>query len=245
VFGSGLLDARVNVIQIAEAAGVSSYDAMTAQLTKRFSAGIQFAANYTLSRGVDDAPEQNVTYSDGNRLLRALSDPTNRSLDKGYSYGDQRHTFIMSLVARPRLNIPNGALRNLLNDNQFGVIAFANSGERFSVRTAGDLDLNNDGLFWPDRPVGVKRNDQKTPPQFNLDLRYSRFINFTERYKLELTAEFQNLFNINSIFAYNDLTVNTDPITGELIGPMPDFRSRNQSVSVESRQVQIGLRFHF
>jgi hypothetical protein len=151
----------------------------------------------------------------------------------------------MSLVARPRPNIRDGTLRNLFNNNQFGILAFANSGERFSVRTAGDLDLNNDGLFWPDRPVGIKRNAQKTPPQFNLDLRYSRFIKFTERYELELTAEFQNLFNINSIIAYNDLTVSVDPLTGEMIGPMPDFRSRNQSVSLESRQLQIGLRFHF
>ena len=245
VFGSGRLDPRFNVIQMVEAAGVSAYDAMTAQLSKRFSGGIQFVANYTLSRGVDDAPEQNVTYSDGSKLLRALSDPTNRSIDKGYSYGDQRHTFVMTLVARPRLNLRNGALRTLFDNNQFGVIAFANSGERFSVRTAGDLDLNNDGLFWSDRPAGVKRNAQKTPSQFNLDLRYSRFIHFTERYQLELTAEFQNLLNINRIVAYNDLTVNADPITGEMIGPMPDFKARNQSVSLESRQLQIGLRFHF
>jgi hypothetical protein len=245
VFGSDRLDPRFDVIQMAESAGVSEYDALTAQLSKRFSGGFQFAANYTLSRAVDDAPEQNVTYADGSRTLRALSDPTNRSLDKGYSYGDQRHTFVMTLVARPQLHFRNGALRTLFDNNQFGVIATANSGERFSVRTAGDLDLNNDGLFWPDRPVGIKRNAQKTPPQFNLDLRYSRFINFGQRYKLEVTAEIQNLFNINSIVAYNDLTVNTDPITGEMIGPMPDFKARNQSVSLESRQLQIGLRFHF
>jgi hypothetical protein len=245
VFGSERLDPRFNVIQMAEAAGVSEYDALTFQLSKRYSGGLQFVANYTLSRAVDDAPEQNVTYADGNRTLRALSDPTNRALDKGYSYGDQRHTFVMSLVARPQVNFRNDALRGLFDNNQFGVIATVNSGERFSVRTVGDLDLNNDGLFWPDRPVGIKRNAQKTPPQFNLDLRYSRFFNFSERYKLELIAEVQNLFNVNSIFAYNDLTVNTDPFTGELIGPLPDFRARNQSVSLESRQLQIGIRFHF
>jgi hypothetical protein len=245
VFGPERLDPRFNIIQLAESAGVSQYDGLAVQLAKRFSKGIQFTANYTLSRAVDDAPEQNVTYMDGNQLLRALSDPTNRSLDKGYSYGDQRHTFVLSLVANPKFDIRNNPLRFLLNHNQFGIITTANSGERFSVRTAANLDLNNDGLFFPDRPVGIKRNAGKTPPQFNLDLRYSRFFNFGERYKLEAILEVQNLFNVKSIIAYNNLTVNTDPVTGEIIGPLPDFKARNQSVALESRQAQLGLKFHF
>lgn len=243
VFGPGRLDPRFNIIQMAESAGVSQYDALTLQLSQRFSRGLQFAAMYTLSRAVDDAPEQNVTYSDGSRLLQAQSDPTNRSLDKGYSYGDQRHTFVMSLVARPKFEIRNKALRLLLNNNQLGVITTANSGERFSVRA--DLDLNGDGLVFPDRPVGIKRNAGKTPAQLNTDLRYSRSVSFTERYKLEVILEVQNIFNMNCIIAYNDLTVATNPLTGELLGPLPDFKARNRSTSLESRQAQAGVRFRF
>jgi hypothetical protein len=245
VFGPARLDSRFNIIQMAESAGVSQYDAFTLQLSQRFSRGIQFAANYTLSRAVDDAPEQNVTYSDGSRLLHALSDPTNRSLDKGYSFGDQRHTFVMSLVARPTFEIRNKALRLLLNHNQIGVITTANSGERFNIRTAGELDLNGDGLFFPDRPVGIKRNAGKTPAQFNTDLRYSRFFSFTDRYKLEVMMEVQNIFNMNCIIAYNNVTVATNPATGELLGPLPDFRARNESTSQESRQFQLGVKFIF
>lgn len=243
VFGPGRLDPRLNIIQIAESAGVSRYDAVTLQLSQRFSRGLQFAAMYTLSRAVDDAPEQNVTYSDGSRLLRALSDPTNRALDKGYSYGDQRHTFVMSLVARPRFEIRNKTLGLLLNNNQLGIITTANSGERFSV-TAG-LDLNGDGLSFPDRPVGIMRNAGKTPAQFNTDIRYSRSISFTERYKLEVILEVQNIFNTNCIIAYNSVTAATNPFTGELLGPLPDFRTRDRSTSQESRQAQFGLKFHF
>ena len=243
VFGPERLDPRFNLIQMAESAGVSQYDAFTLQLSQRFSRGIQFAASYTLSRAVDDAPEQNVTYMDGSRLLRALSDPTNRSLDTGYSYGDQRHTFVMSLVARPEFDVRNKALRYLLNHNQFGVITTANSGERFSIMS--NLDLNGDGLFWPDRPVGIKRNSGKTPAQFNLDLRYSRIFKFTERFRLEVFGEFENLFNINRIVSFNNVTVTTNPLTGELIGPLPDFTSRSQSTAQESRQFQLGLKFTF
>jgi len=180
---------------------------------------------------------------DGSRLLRALSDPTNRSLDTGYSYGDQRHTFVMSLVARPEFDVRNKALRYLLNHNQFGIITTANTGERFGIMS--NLDLNGDGLIWPDRPVGIKRNSGKTPAQFNLDLRYSRIFKFTERFRLEVFGEFENLFNINRIVSFNNVTVTTNPLTGELIGPLPDFTSRSQSTAQESRQFQLGLKFTF
>ena len=245
------LDPRFRLILLAESAGVSQYDAMTLQLAQRFSRGIQFSVNYTLSRAVDDAPEQEVAYDEGlGRNQRSSSDPTNRSFDKGYSYGDQRHTFVMSLVARPNFELENGSLRLLLNNNQFGMIARASSGERFSPRIAPDAsgpDLNNDGLAVPDRPIGIKRNSGKTPPQFNLDLRYSRFMNFTERYRLEVFGDVQNVFNTNNIVQFSDVTLPTDRLTGEMIGPMPDFETRTSDPhrSLESRQLQIGIKLHF
>ncbi len=97
----------------------------------------------------------------------------------------------MSLVARPQFNFQNKTLRYLFNQNQFGIIATANSGERFNIIT--NIDLNRDGIRTSDRPVGIKRNSGRTPPQFNIDLRYSRFFNVTERYKLEVFSEFQNV----------------------------------------------------
>ena len=96
-----------------------------------------------------------------------------------------------------------------------------------------------------DRPVGIKRNSGTTPPQFNVDLRYSRFFNLSERYKLEVFGEFENLFNINSIVQFNNVTVTTNPTTGELIGGFPDFKARNQSTSQDSRQFQLGFKFIF
>ena len=224
-----------------ESVGVSRYDALTLQLTKRFSRGLQFSANYTLSKANDDAPEQNLTT--GNIQNLVLSDPSNRALDKGASLADQRHTFVMSLVARPQLDFANKTLRYLFNNNQVGIIANANSGEAFNIIC--DCDLNRDGFRSSDRPVGIKRNAGKTPPQFNADLRYSRFFNFTERYRLEVFGEFQNLFNVNSIVGFTNVTVTTNPLTGELVGGLPDFRARNQLTAQDSRQFQLGFKFHF
>ena len=226
---------------MAESAGVSGYDAMTLEFRKRFSEGLQFSANYTLSSARDDAPEQNL--STGNIQGLVLSDPFNRQLDKGASFADQRHTFTMSLVFRPQFNLQRKTLRYLISNNQLGVITTANSGETFNVIC--NCDLNLDGVRTSDRPVGIKRNSGTTPPQYNLDLRYSRFFSFSERHKLEVFGEFVNLFNINSIVGFNDVTVPTNLKTGELIGDLPDFRARNKSTAQESRQFQIGIKFIF
>ncbi len=228
-------------IQMVESVGVSQYDALTLQLAKRFSRGLQFSANYTLSKATDDAPEQNTTT--GNIQGLVLLDPTNRRLDKGNSFADQRHTFVMSLVACPQFNFANKPLRYLFNHNQISIIATANSGETFNIISG--LDLNRDGILTSDRPVGIKRNSGKTPPQYNVDLRYSRFFNFTDRYNLEVFGEFQNLFNINSIVGFTNVRVATSPTTGEVVGGLPDFRARNQSTSQESRQFQLGFKFIF
>jgi outer membrane receptor protein involved in Fe transport len=233
-------DPRFNSILMVESAGVSNYNAFTFQLAQRFSRGLQFSANYTLSKAEDDAPEQNTS---GTNQGLVLSDPTNRRLDKGNSLADQRHTFVGSLVARPQSNSESKSLRYLFNHNQFGIIATANSGETFNI--ISNLDLNGDGVLTSDRPGGIKRNSGKTPPQFNVDLRYSRFINLTERFKLEVFGEFQNVFNINSIVQFNNVTVTTNATTGELIGALPDFRARNQSTSQDSRQFQLGIKFIF
>jgi hypothetical protein len=242
------LDPRFNVIQMAESVGTSRYHALSIQLNQRFSHGFQFFAHYTLSRAVDDAPEQNVAYVSPNLLPNiVLSDPYNRRLDRGYSYADQRHNFALSLIAEPTFHVRNKPLRRLLNNNRLGVFTYANSGERFNI--VSTIDINQDGHFGPgvsnaDRPVGIGRNAGKSPPQFDLDLRYSRLVRLAERFRLEGFVEFTNLFNINSVVGYSDVTVATDA-NGFLMEPLPDFRARNKSVSQESRQVQLGLKFIF
>ncbi len=239
------LDPRFNNILIAESVGNSNYNAATFQLNKRFSQGYQFSANYTLSKATDDAPEQNLVAAS----TLSLSDPTNRAFDRGPSLADQRHTFVMSLVARPRFTFENKVARAIFNNNQFGVIAIANSGERFNIISS--QDLNGDGVF-VDRPVGVGRNAGKTPRQFNVDLRYSRFFNFTERYKLEAFAEATNIFNIRSIYQYNSTTLTSAfPVdtNGNLTNGLPDYRNNFQSLggatALDSRNFQIGFKFIF
>lgn len=236
VYGNERLYPQFGWVVIAESAGGAEYDAFVLQLNQRLYRGLQFSINYTLSKGINDSPDGDVegVFS---------SDPTNRNLDKGYSSADQRHTFISTVVYQPTFGIKSGALNYLFNHNQFGFIVAANSGERFNI-IANTPDLNGDDVAG-DRPVGVMRNAGRTPPLYNVDLRYSRFFDFTERYRLEVFGEFQNLFNTNSIVSFSNTRVNVNQTTGELTAPLPDFTLRNSSTAQESRQFQLGLKFTF
>lgn len=48
-------------------------------------------------------------------------------------------------------------------------------GRVMDSREVSTSDFNQDGITEHDRPVGVKRTSGTTPPQFNVDLQYSRF----------------------------------------------------------------------
>ncbi len=225
-----------NNIIMAESVGNSDYTAGVLTLNKRFARGYQFSANYTWSHSIDDAPEQNIVAA----TAYSLSDPTNRRRDRGNSLADQRHTFVFSFVGKPTFNIQNTFLNRLVNDNQLGIITTANSGETFNI--VSNLNLNGDGITGSDRPLFIGRNTGRTPKQVNVDLRYSRFLTFTERYRAEIFGEFVNVFNQRSIFSVNS-TVTTDA-TGALTAPLPDFTLRSPS-ALDARIFQLGFKFNF
>ncbi|MEQ1762909.1 MAG: TonB-dependent receptor [Pyrinomonadaceae bacterium] len=232
-------DPRFNNILIAESAGTSSYDALTVQLIARNLKGVNISAHYTLSKATDDAPEQNIAFPNGTNLF--LANPLDRSFERGRSFTDQRHTFAVSMVAQPKFEVRSNFLRRVLNHNQLAVIATANSGYAFNI--VSETDLNADG-FRHDRPLGIARNSGTTPPIFNLDLRYSRFVPMGGSMRFEVFTEFTNVFNVSGIVQFNNISVPTNS-DGELIGSLPDLRARNQSTFQESRQFQVGVRFFF
>jgi hypothetical protein len=212
---------------------------LTLQFNARSVKRVNVSAYYTLSKATDDAPEQNIAFPNSTSLF--LSNTFDRSFDRGRSFADQRHTFVMRMVARPEFDFRGRLLKHIMNGNQLGVIATVNSGYAFNI--VSTRDLNGDG-FRHDRPLGVLRNSGTTPTFFNLDVRYSRFIQVGERFRLELLAEFTNFFNINGVVQFNNLEVDTDT-NGALAGGIPDFRRLKQSTSQESRQTQLGVRFFF
>jgi hypothetical protein len=118
----------------------SVYNGMTAGLSRRFSAGLQFQFAYTLGKSIDERSGTNGRLDYSNGQARAL-DPYNRRLDRGLSDFDVRHSF----AANATYDLPfgrsrTGLLARLAGGWQVSAIAILNSGVPFSAHVLGDPD---------------------------------------------------------------------------------------------------------
>jgi hypothetical protein len=240
IFSTARVDPTFNRINMFKSVGESTYNALTASLSKRMSHGWMTQATYTLARGVDTAPLTG-TYVVGSQDDR-LSDPTNIDRDKGVTPFNQTHTFSLSAVVAPTKS-GSGLGPALINNNQVGVILQANSGLPFNIRS--NQDLNQDGVN-NDRPLGIERNAGRLGRVVNLDLRYSRFIPFRDSFRGELFFEAKNLFNTTNISSVNRV-VTTDaagnPVTA-LVFHGDEYPTAGKS-GYDQRTMQLGVKVLF
>jgi len=231
------LDPRFNQINVVQSRGTSTYNALTLQFGRRLTNGVQFDVNYTLGKGTDNAPLTSALSVQGDD---GVSDPTNLDRDKGPNLLDTRHSFAGSVVLQPRFDV-EGVLGAIVNGNQLGLMMQVNSGLPVNLRSG--TDLNGDGLL-ADRPLFVGRNSLYLPARYNVDARLSRFIALGGHRRLEVAAEFKNVFNtvqtssVNRVIATNAL--------GQATGTLPTSSSELQPTGgYEQRQFQLGFKFHF
>ena len=228
-------DPAFDHINMFKSIGKAKYNAFTATFTKRMTHGWQAQATYTLAKGEDDAPLTG-TYVVGSGDDR-VSDPTDLAREWGVTPFNQAHTFAASTVIAPVVSA-GGFLGALANNNQLGMILQANSGLPFNIRAR--TDLNQDGVT-NDRPDGIERNDGRLGRVVYLDLRYSRFVPFSDLQRLELFFEAKNLFNTQNVSAVTrDVTTDASGVlTAPLPSPFPPQSAYDQ------RQMQLGVKFTF
>jgi hypothetical protein len=131
-FGSGNVDLRVPFIgfdpnsQYSKAAGISNYDALQFNVTKRVSHGLTLSASYTWSHSMDEESGEQLFYNGDN--------PQDLRTGYGNSDFDRRHVAIISYQYElPKASFAHGLLSQIINGWGINGVISAESGQPYSV----------------------------------------------------------------------------------------------------------------
>ncbi len=230
--------------------GNSSYNSLTFDLKRRFANNFTFLASYTWAHSIDDSSDL--------QTLLIPQDPDRFELERADSLFDQRHRFVFSgvLQSPQAWRSADGFAKRFFADFTVAPIIEISSGRPFNIIT--NVDTNNDQSTQTDRPneapdgtlvlpapftIGnLGRNRGLTHGYASVDLRISRAISFTERFKLELIAEGFNLFNRFNEASASPFFTDVNDFGERSSGG--DYFSR-PTAAFDSRQFQFGFRFSF
>lgn len=215
--------------------GNSTYHGMAAQVTRRFSRGLQFIGAYTWSHNIDDSTADiNTTVT----TPRRAQDWTNLRAERASSMLDHRQRLTFEMLYEPiYFRSRNWFLKNIagnweiapvysyqtgqlvtiqsgtdsnLNADSAGDRAIVNPGGNPSIgsattalkNSAGDTVaylVNNPAAGYIATPKGAiatgGRNTEHLNPIDNLDLALIKRFDVRERYGVEFSAHFGNIFN--------------------------------------------------
>ena len=123
--------------------GWATFNGLTLKVTRRFTRGLSFDAEYTLSKSMDDASDTGTTNAEYN-LPQNAYDP---SLEKGLSSFDHRNRFTANAVYDlPFARGAHGLLHTLAGDWRASGILMLQSGAPFTVNLSSAADVANIGL---------------------------------------------------------------------------------------------------
>jgi Carboxypeptidase regulatory-like domain/TonB dependent receptor len=232
----------------------SYYNALAVQWRKAFTHGFQANASYTWAHSID----YNVGGGNNALFYSGVTTVTvngNYKFDKGSGTLDQRHRFVFGFVEQPTFVHRDGAFyKYVVNNWQLSGITTLASGRPLTATVlvqdtpvtgmAFNNTLNGFGgnfrvPFWP-------LNNLYTPPTYRADLRLSKILPFSERWKLYLMFE---VFNISN--SQVDTALNTQAYTekGRVLTPTPGLGIGTQSAGfpdgTNARRAQVGARVVF
>ena len=191
----------------------ASYNALSVQISRRFSQNFGFLAHYTWAHALD----YNPYLSTGDGTNQQL-DPNNLSQEYGNSALNVRNRFVVAGYYRTNFSSGNRLERTLQNGWETAVIAQTQTGLPFSAGTAktapnatysgiiGAGGINRLPKFDAFGGLLAARNEYTQPDIAVVDLRLSRSFYMDEsfgHFRLELLGEAFNLLNHQNITAVN------------------------------------------
>jgi outer membrane receptor protein involved in Fe transport len=244
-----------NRISIFESAARSVYNGLAIQATQRFTRGFQFIAAYTLSKALDDRPDQTIVVV-GADDAKIVENQLNPAADYARSDTDIRHRFVFSPIYEWGTIhwSDNEFIRALFDNYTLSGIVQLQSGTPYSALVGGDP--NNDGNRSNDRLPGTVRNQFTTPAVYQFDARIQRAIPIREQMRVRLILEAFNIFNRSNVATVNNIFFNysggangvlTAPSFITAFGTPRSFQSPASGTTtfVIPRQLQLAIKFDF
>jgi hypothetical protein len=238
-----------SIIQV-ESTSKSRYDGLVLQFNRRMTHGVQFQTNYTFSHATDYG-QQAGTFAPS---FPTVTNPFDRSLDKGRSDFDIRHHFVASMVwsVGESFGLARTSVgKTLFGSFQISPIVNISSGRPVtpfvSASPTGGTSSGLLGSGGPQRLWFLPRGVDSRPTTATVDLRLSKRIKFTENMNLELLAEGFNIFNRSNVTGITDQEYTFSSSTNTLFF-QPAYLTPttiNNTINLAPRQIQLGARFHF
>jgi len=236
----GTRDPRWAVYFEADSLWDSSYNGFFLTVTKRMRKYYAFHLSYTLSDGIDNGPNPS--------FVLIPQDSFDLRAERAKSADFARHRF----TGNAQFQMPR-SLNAFARDFLFSFIVTLES-PHFFTKFAG-FDANGDVFGVNDR-VGIEpRNTFEGDSLRTVDLRVARSFPFREKMKVEVMAEFFNLFNTLNVRFFNTVYGAADfcPVGGATAcGPGPFFQEGSPNPGYGTpravfnpRQVQFAVRFTF
>jgi hypothetical protein len=235
VFSPRRLNTQFGNIYVLQNSASSAYNGVSFTLNRRMSDELAFSASYTLSKTFDDASD----------FDEQPQNPFDLRAEHAVSRQHQQQRFVFNALwdlpigeeedKGGKSEENTGWLTQTFSHIEVAPILTLESGRPVNPLTG--LDSNQSHAFpLSARPLALGRNSLKTPALATMDFRIVKYFPFGGVKRLDVVAEFFNLFNSANISQIN-------PVFGSSLAPMPGFRQ--PVAGTGARQVQFSLDFEF
>ncbi len=264
---SDLRDRRYARILQVENGGQSSYNAFAVQIQRRLSHGFEGALSYTWSHAID----YNLGNA-GSNLFFGSNAPSNLyngdyRADRGDGALDQRQRLVINWVYSPTFTSRSDVLsRFLINNWQLADITTIATGQPTTASVAvtntltpaqlAQAGLAGQQLAYPgSAPNGfggssrvpfLAPNTLRLPDSYRTDVRLTKMLPFSDRYRVTLNFE---VFNLTNTITYTSLINRQYNLNGLTLQPANGFGLYNASAGfpdgTNARRAQVSIRIDF
>jgi len=193
--------------------GSSTYNGLTTSLTKRYGRGLQFQANYTFSKAIDNTSD----FSSQSTPFR----PGLLNLDRAVSDFNIKHSFVANAVyTSPTRLVGENLVSELISNFTIAPIVSVRTGVPFTLLVPGIASNGTGGAHTSEaRPYQEGRNQGVGPGYASFDMRISRAIMLKKDagLQLQLIAQAANILNHTNFTSVQNIFPNTavtNPATG-------------------------------